>query len=395
MNLALSTSRGPPLSSHRMKKTQDVFDVLVLGNHPASYFAAVLTASKSKLRVGHVSIPDEHQPDRLCLLNPRFFTLDPSLAGLKKKLAESTSWGVEFLSDDRADRSAYRAKAAVAMVVSYAAVRDAIRKLLKPAGIEAMDPAAAPVVTAVDETGMNVGIWRKSLRTRSLIVTGPLGETSRKVLGIEDPQDGSSMRNYTFARLPRDAYIEPAELAAKPVTVMSLDLAGTMQWAWLIAGKQEVQLAVATAGKSAEGKKQLSQWAQVLHRHGRLRSPEVPTESIDEFQAAFAGALDREGVANRALLIGPAGGFFSATGEDIYPNCWSAVFAAETMVKALKEPHLQDALQAHRQRWGATLGDYLRGPQQNLRFLMTMIYRNPVMTERMAESILLGKPVVR
>lgn len=395
MNLALSTSRASPLSSNRMKKAQDVFDVLVLGNHPASYFAATLIGSKSKLRVGHISIPDEHQPDRLCLLNPRFFALDSSLEGLKKKLAANTSWGVEFLCDDGENRSAYRAKAAVATVVSYAAVRDVIRKLLKPAGIEAMDPPVAPVVTAVDETGVNVVIGRKSLRTRSLIVTGPLGQSSRKVLGIEDPQDGSSLRNYTFARLPRDAYIEPPELAAKPVTEMSLDLGGTMQWAWLIAGKHDVQLAVATSANSSDGKKQLSQWAQVLHRHGRLKSPEVPTQSIDEFQAAFAGALEREGVASRTLLIGPAGGFFSATGEDIYPNCWSAVFAAETMVKALKEPHLQDALQAHRQRWGATLGDYLRGPQQNLRFLMTMIYRNPVMTERMAESILLGKPVVR
>jgi flavin-dependent dehydrogenase len=108
-----------------------------------------------------------------------------------------------------------------------------------------------------------------------------------------------------------------------------------------------------------------------------------------------AGALVRECVANRTLLIGPAGGFYTACMEDIYPNCWSAVFAVDAVRKALKETHLQDALNPYREKWGTTLGEYLRGPQQNLRFLLPLVYRNPVMTSRMGESILLGKSVVR
>jgi hypothetical protein len=63
--------------------------------------------------------------------------------------------------------------------------------------------------------------------------------------------------------------------------------------------------------------------------------------------------------------------------------------------QALREKHLQDALQAYRQRWRITLGNYLRGPQQNLRFLLPLVYRNQVMTNRLAESILLGKAMVR
>jgi flavin-dependent dehydrogenase len=100
-------------------------------------------------------------------------------------------------------------------------------------------------------------------------------------------------------------------------------------------------------------------------------------------------------VANRTLLIGPAGGFYTACAEDIYPNCWSAVFAADAARKALKETHVQDALHTYRHKWGATLGDFLRGPQQNLRFLLPLVYRNPTMTARLAEAILLGKSVVR
>jgi hypothetical protein len=65
------------------------------------------------------------------------------------------------------------------------------------------------------------------------------------------------------------------------------------------------------------------------------------------------------------------------------------------MKKALREPHLQDALNPYRQKWRTTLGDYLRGPHQNLRFLLPLVYRNPVMTTRLAEAILLSKSVVR
>jgi len=56
---------------------------------------------------------------------------------------------------------------------------------------------------------------------------------------------------------------------------------------------------------------------------------------------------------------------------------------------------VQDSIQVYRQKWGTTLGDYLRGPQQNLRFLLPLVYRNPVMTSRLAEAILSGKSVVR
>ena len=65
------------------------------------------------------------------------------------------------------------------------------------------------------------------------------------------------------------------------------------------------------------------------------------------------------------------------------------------MRKALAERHLQDALRPYREQWGTTLGEYLRGPQQNFRFLLPLVYRNEVMTTRLTECILLGKSVVR
>jgi hypothetical protein len=71
------------------------------------------------------------------------------------------------------------------------------------------------------------------------------------------------------------------------------------------------------------------------------------------------------------------------------------LFAVDVIKRALKEKHLQDALNPYRQKWRTTLGDYLRGPHQNLRFLLPLVYRNPTMTARLVEAILLSKSVVR
>src|SRR5207253_4546955 len=128
----------------------------------------------------------------------------------------------------------------------------------------------------------------------------------------------------------------------------------------------------------------LNLWAQLLRDHGILGEAfEIKPERIQSIDVPAGGALSREHVANRTLLFGPAGGFYSACMEDIYPNCWSAVFATDAVRKALNEKHLQDALRPYRETWGTTLGEYLRGPQQNLRFLLPLVYRNPVMTSRL------------
>src|SRR6185437_5674552 len=170
-------------------------------------------------------------------------------------------------------------------------------------------------------------------------------------------------------------------------------------WGWVLPGNKCVQLAVEqpveTLSKFGH-KELLATWVDMLRRNEILQCKgDVPIESAEYMDLPLAGALAHEGVANRTLLIGPAGGFYSACGEDIYPNCWSAIYAADAVKKALKEQHLQDALHPYRHRWRTTLGDYLRGPQQNLRFLLPMIYRNQKMTARLSESILLGKSVVR
>ena len=62
-----------------MAKNLPGVDVLVLGEHPATYRSAALLRQKTKLRVVHTTIPGEAEPDRLVIVNPSFFTLHPLL----------------------------------------------------------------------------------------------------------------------------------------------------------------------------------------------------------------------------------------------------------------------------------------------------------------------------
>jgi hypothetical protein len=55
-------------------------DVLVIGDHPSAYFAALLLA-RAKVRVQMAHTPAMKCRDRLVLLNPGFFGLDRAFSG--------------------------------------------------------------------------------------------------------------------------------------------------------------------------------------------------------------------------------------------------------------------------------------------------------------------------
>jgi hypothetical protein len=380
-----------------MAKSTPQPDVLVLGQHPCAYLAAVLLLDgKSAVRsVAHATIPGEHAPDRLVLLNPGFFSLHKSLEKLKKKLELTAVCGVVFLGDDGTTRGEWRSKSTAAYVGCYSEIRKAMAAQAREAGAKLLNPKALKV-NGGDETGLEVSADAAVLNAKAVLLAGSIARDQAKPLALPEAFSTDVMRRYSFLRLKGEKW---ADLGPKPLAPMSLDLGGKLTWAWMLPGEDEVQLAVEQPVAELDAHPPASliaAWAAVLRKHGFLRSSDpLPLDRIEQMDMPAAGALTREIVANRTLLFGPAGGFYTACLEDLYPNCWSATFAADAVRRALKEPHLQDALQPYRQEWGTTLGEYLRGPQQNLRFLLPLVYRNPVMTSRMAESILLGKSVVR
>ena len=378
-----------------MAKTDPQPDVLVLGEHPAAYLCAALLRHKTKLRVIQATLPNESWPDRLVLINPDLFSLHPILESLKRKLDLKTIYGVRFLADSSETSSEYRSKTAMAYVGSYKAIRAAMMKVAEAEDVSLVVPKTFDI-HSVDDRGVEVTLGKSRMHPKALVLAGLPTPAQQKILGLPDNWGPEVVHRYTFLKLPVGKWGAPE---ARPVVPMALNLNDTLCWGWLLPGEKCWQLAVEQPIETLNRIKPedlLHRWAQTLIAHGMLPGgPELPIDQAETLDLPLTGALAHEGVGSRTLLIGPAGGFYSATAEDIYPNCWSAVFAASAIKAALREVHLQDALQPYRQKWRTTLGDYLRGPQQNLKFLLPLVYRNQVMTSRLAEAIMLGKQVVR
>jgi flavin-dependent dehydrogenase len=378
-----------------MAKTEAQLDVLVLGEHPAAYLCAALLKHKTKLRVLHSCIPQESPPDRLVIINPELFDLHPLLEPLRRKIEMTAVYGLRFLADTVELSSEHHSRATMAYVATYKSVRNAMIKVAQSQEVEMLSPKVLEV-RRLDEGGLDVTLGKSQIRPRVMVLGGLLSESQNKMLGLPESWGPDVVHRYTFLKLQG---VKWADLGSRPVIPMSLNLADQLCWAWLLPFERCVQLAVEQPVELISRIKPselLQRWVTVLRTHQVINSKaEVRIEDAQSIDLPLGGALMHEGLANRTLLIGPAGGFYSATGEDVYPGCWSALFAADAVKKGLKEIHLQDALQPYRQKWRTTLGDYLRGPQQNLRFLLPLVYRNQVMTSRLTESILLGKSVVR
>ena len=353
---------------------------------------------KSKLRIGLCPIPGEQLPERLAWINPAFFELHKLLDPLKKTLALTPYHGLKFLAEEPDVESEFRSKSPVGLVGSFHEIRDALLAVAKAEGVETLACAGLDF-DAPDERGVNVhlGTDGGAVRATVLVIAGRLPLEQQKLLGIPEEWERDVVKRFSFVL--HDDAAGACDLGARPSLPMSLDLAGRLVWAWMFAHGNRLEVAIAQSfenGEAVEPSELLRHWTRVLREH-RVLERELPfsPEQVRSMDLPLAGALAHEGVADRSLLVGPAGGFYSACAEDIYPNCWSAIYAADVIKKALKEPHLQDALHPFRHKWRTTLGDYLRGPQHNLRFLLPLVYKNPAMTTRLAESILQGKSVVR
>jgi hypothetical protein len=380
-----------------MAKTQPQppVDVLVLGEHPAAYLSAALLKHKSKLNVLHATLPDERPPDRLVLINPAMFALHPLLHPMRRKLDTTSIYGLQFLAEDAATRSEHRGKSILSLVAHYKDVRTAFQKLASGEGVELIHPKQVQI-HRLDERGLEITLGKAQLHPTVLVLAGPLAESQQKMLGLPEAWGRDVVHRFTFVMYKGGKQVD---LGGKPLVPMSLDLNGQLTWAWLLPHGNCIQLAVEQPVETLDRFKPrelLAHWEAVLKRHGVLNADaHVPHEQAQSYDLPLGGALAHEGLANRTILVGPAGGFYSASGEDIYPNVWSAIFAVDSIKKGLQETHLQDALAPYRHNWRTTLGDYLRGPQQNLRYLLPLVYRNQVMTTRLTEAILLGKGMVR
>src|SRR6266853_6424003 len=140
-----------------MAKSDLPLDVLILGEHPATYLCAALLRLKTKLRVLHCTIPDEPDPDRLVVINPPFVSLHPLVEGIRRKLDLTALYGLQFLSDDPETHSEFRSKSALAYVTTYKSVRVQMIKVAEGQGVETATPRFLEI-HRLDEQGVDVTV---------------------------------------------------------------------------------------------------------------------------------------------------------------------------------------------------------------------------------------------
>lgn len=375
----------------RMARLRGSFDAVVVGEHPSASLAAALLAARGR-RVVHLARRETKPVRRLAWLSPAFFDLDKALAGMRRRLSLTPLRGMTLLGDRPEQRGQFLTRSASAFVVDSGDFAAESNALAKRAGTS-VHACQAVRVEAVDDRAVRLFVDGESVSAGLLLLGSELDDDSSRLLGVPARWSASVTRRLTFVRW-RDA-----AKAQSPTTtlVVCMDLAGTMNWAWLLRGRETWQAIVETpaADDPRHGAALLDRWLELLGQHGIVVNGNVGSRNAAAIVLPFEGALERECVANRTLLFGPAGGFVCGSGEELHPCAWSAVFAAACADEALRSEFVQDALRRYRESWGGTLGDYLRAPRNNLRYLLPLALRNAMMTRRLAEAVLFGKSVVR
>lgn len=371
--------------------------VLVVGAHPAAWLCALYLQDA---RV-NVAIVEAGEPslERLVTLNPAFFKLHKALERVRTTLPVTPVRQVRFLGAEGADARSQEPKTAntpeLTLVTPLSAVREQLKALALEQGVRVLEGNLG--VEGVDEQGAHVRIGRQKVSPRVLAVCDPLDP------GLAGPLDARPFSQGQLSMLATSGVTAKGKLTGgvdqeAGVLPLSLELDGAEVWGWLMRHEDRLELSVLSrrARDPEASKALLDRWAAMLRARNLVSDEASPDgRTFQTRPMPLAGALERDVVGRRTLLFGPAGGFLSASGEEVYPACWSAKFAADAAARGAKASHPQDALAAYRGQWGSTLGDYLRGPQQNLQFLMPLVYRNPPMADRLAAAILKGQNLVK
>ena len=358
------------------------YDVLILGGHASAGLLALLLrrgqagkkATKSPPAVAWCPRPTQDSATSLVTLNPAAAELHPVLGDLPDA---RPIHGVRFLGEDGASAT-WREDRPQAHVVPRVSLDNAVSAAAAEAGADGVRGEVS--VEAVDEAGVrtNAGLARLAA-----VAVPPSADVGR-ALGVEAPAATHCLLHRSFAGD-----------GGGDVMQVGFGLGGqaVMATGRLVSagGRCEASVLV-PRGYWDAAPDLLSAWLERLNEHG-VESKRPTQPQVQD--VALAGALRHDPVGDRTVLIGPAGGFLGATGEEMYPALWSAAFAADVIRSALKADFPQDELQAYRGSWGGSLGEYLRGPQQNLAFLLPLIFGKPNLARRLGEALLRGESLVR
>jgi len=362
---------------------EDLYDIVVVGGGPAGG-AAALRAGQQKARV--LLLEQEKKPrPRACAgwIGPAGMQLC-KLCGLDaKRLGAAPFEGLRLWSWDLRRNTEVRDAGLRGWLIGRPAFDQALLERAATAGVDIR--FGAPV------HGLELG------EQHAILQFGRGGRAAGKVVLIADGLQSPTARLARMSsawqepNLPSCMYAEGPVGKGPPGLHVAIGASRAGQIATIVRLPNRVRLYLATRDHAAPVEQQFQMFREAACAAGLLPNAKLASPLRCRSPAGAALDLDTH-VGKRCLLVGDAGGFVAAfSHEGLYPAMKSGWLAAETAVRALQAPLLQDALATFGGAWRGELADYLRMPNTDLALLTPLLFNNARMARRVARAFLLGR----
>lgn len=367
------------------------FDVVIVGAGPAGATAAIILAQLDHkvLLIDAEAVPREGTSAGW--LNARAAPMLKELGVSSRPLLDCAFRDVTFLNEDFSKQAKPSFEESPGYLVDRVQFANALVKCAEKTGAKVV--AGSPVAELRQhETAVEVILaGGKSLSGRLLLFAAGRISPLLEQTGI--PVDSGRDAMWT-AQV--DAVSSPAKGKTEPHVAVVLGLNGTAGFAFCAVSRSRVSVAINWLGNQERTIPQLVRICKALFDNQTL--PVDLTErarGCRVVQTPTAGALDMDShVGKNTLLIGDAGGFVTAAGnEGLYPAMWSARIASDVVSAALTSKHSQDELMTFEAKWRTTMADYLRSPNTDLQFLLPLIFSNQPMADRMGAAFFSGENI--
>lgn len=353
------------------------FDIVVLGREPAAGVAAIACRRDAE-RVALVAPPADATCDALDWLGPAGGALLEQLGIRPQKLRKAAPFsGLTLWAWDLDRRIRIEGPPLAGWIVPTSALESTLIEHARRQGVQV---CPGPLEACrVDEDAVRVTLADgRTLTAAVAIVCDPTGVETHPPNQPPPP-----------ARVVCCA-AEVASRARSGSVHVALGRGGRL--AMVLCGREATRL-VAYAPRDDAGITEAFESLVHAARGAGLidRTADVPVPSPRPL--CSGAALEAESHARkRMLLAGTAGGFRSAfSHERLYPQMRSGWLAAETAVRAVRAPVLQDVLTGFGPAWRSELADYLRMPNADLSLLLPLVFENEQMATRVARALLLGE----
>ena len=365
-------------------KKDELADLVIVGGGPAG----VTTALRAAVQGASVTLVEKElsggPKSRIGWLGPAGVSLCEELKLPAKALGASPFKGLRLHSWDlRRDAEIDDAELS-GWVVDRAVFGEALREMAARAGVSLLRGEGVEQLAIPDDRVDAQLSNGRVVSGRVLVIADGTVSTTARMANILAAGNMPGVGRCAFAECQADSNTVGVEVA--------VGASRTAQTATIMRCGKMVGLAVAGRGDSAPVDQLYCEFRTAAVEAGLL--PKCMPESPQQCPSPGGLALDIDThVGKRCLMVGDAGGFVASfSNEGIYPAMRAGWIAADTALKALKEPVVQDALLEFGPAWRQELADYLRMPNTDLSLLVPLVFNNEQMARRVARAFLLGQP---